>query len=105
MRSGLYRKQPRHALTAIASPINGRVLAEDRDDHCFIEKVSVGGAFVRAQHVPDYGEVVTLRFGSGPEAFHVSGWVRWIEHNGFGVQFGVTGARETHRLAQIVLAA
>lgn len=105
MRSGVYRKQPRHALTAIASPINGRVLGADRDDHCFIEKVGVGGAFVRAQYVPRYGEPVTLRFGSGPEAFHVEGTVRWSEHQGFGIQFGMTGARETARLAQLVLAA
>ena len=105
MRSGVYRKQRRHTLTPIASPIDGRVLGDGRDDHCFIERVSVGGAFVLAQHIPEYGEVVTLRFGSGAQAFQVSGWVRWVEHNGFGVQCGATGARETARLAQILLAA
>src|SRR5690606_854408 len=59
----------RHSLTVIDSPIAGRVLSDQRDDHCLIMKVGVGGAFVAAEHPPAYGEPVTLRIGAGPSAF------------------------------------
>ena len=95
----------RHSLTVIDSPIAGRVLSDQRDDHCLIMKVGVGGAFVAAEQPPAYGEPVTLRIGAGPSAFEVAGVVRWLDAGGFGVQFGMTGARETAALARLIQAA
>ena len=107
MRSGTYPLGSglRHSLTVISSPIAGRVVAEERDDHCLILKLGVGGAFVACEHPPAYGERVTLRIGAGGSAFEVEGIVRWLDAGGFGVQFGFCGARETAALARLVQAA
>ncbi len=95
----------RHSLTVINSPIAGRIVGAERDDHCLVMKVGVGGAFLACEHPPAYGERVRLRIGAGSSAFEVDGTVRWLDAGGFGVQFGMTGARETAALARLVQAA
>jgi len=51
------------------------------------------------------GTELTLQFelpGLGP--VQVPGFVRWHRADGFGVQFGLLGARETHAIGRFIRA-
>ena len=65
--------------------------------------VSVGGMFVEAKVAPAFGTQVTI-IGDFPgrAGMKIPGIVRWITTDGFGIQFGLLGAQETHVLASIV---
>lgn len=66
--------------------------------------VSMGGMFVEASTIPPFGArvvvVCPLAPGSGAQRFEAI--VRWNKPGGFGVQFGLLGARETHALAAFI---
>jgi hypothetical protein len=65
--------------------------------------VSVGGMFVEAKVAPAFGTQVTIigDFPGGP-GMKIPAIVRWLTTTGFGVQFGLLGAHETHVLAAVV---
>lgn len=65
--------------------------------------VSVGGMFVEAEVAPAFGTKLTITgdFPGGP-GMKIPAIVRWLTTDGFGVQFGLLGAHETHVLASIV---
>ena len=65
--------------------------------------VSVGGMFVEAEGAPAFGTKLTIvgDFPGGP-GMKIPAIVRWLGPGGFGVQFGLLGAHETHVLAAIV---
>jgi type IV pilus assembly protein PilZ len=65
--------------------------------------VSMGGAFISSETSPAFGAELTI-VGSLPGAPNVRlpAIVRWSKPGGFGVQFGLIGARETHALSVLV---
>lgn len=65
--------------------------------------VSVGGVYIDASEIPAFGTKVTVELDT-PElkGLKMPGIVRWTKGDGFGVQFQLLGARETHGLAKIV---
>lgn len=65
--------------------------------------LSVGGMFIDCRDKVPFGAEVTIGCVL-PSLGEVSlaGTVRWSTDSGFGVQFGLLGARETHALAQYV---
>jgi hypothetical protein len=65
--------------------------------------VSVGGMFVETNVAPAFGTNLTIigNFPGGP-GLRLPAIVRWTTPGGFGVQFGLLGAHETHVLAAIV---
>jgi hypothetical protein len=71
-----------------------------------VRDISVGGAYVLTTEKANFGEAVTLRIvlpaiaAKGPRA--LGGVVRWVRDDGFGLQFGATGALETFALAELV---
>jgi len=72
-----------------------------------LRDLSVGGAYVLSSTVvPSHDEAVTLHVvlpaiaEKGPRPLR--GWVRWVRADGFGVQFGPTGALDTYGLAAYV---
>jgi len=65
--------------------------------------ISQGGIFLISDQPPSVGAEVTLTMelpGCGP--CKIPGYVRWLKADGFGVQFGLLGARETHAIGKIV---
>jgi Tfp pilus assembly protein PilZ len=65
--------------------------------------MSTGGVFVQATDIPAFGTRVTLQFEApGMSDIKIPGIVRWTKVEGFGVQFQLLGARETHALALLV---
>jgi hypothetical protein len=72
-----------------------------------VRDLSVGGAYVVSEQKPAFGTEVTLTLqlpaliDKGPST--LSGIVRWIRDDGFGIQFGPTGAYDTYGLAEFVM--
>jgi type IV pilus assembly protein PilZ len=66
--------------------------------------VSLGGMFVEAEDTsPAFGTPITIVCelpGLGREA-RLPAVVRWTKAGGFGVQFGLLGARETHAITKL----
>lgn len=67
------------------------------------EDLSLGGVFLHGEDTPPIGTEVRLKLVL-PKLGEVElpGFVRWTKDGGFGVQFGLLGARETHAIGKIV---
>jgi type IV pilus assembly protein PilZ len=65
--------------------------------------VSMGGGFISAEIAPAFGAELTI-VGDFPGArgARLPVVVRWSKPGGFGVQFGLMGARETHALNTLI---
>ncbi|HVU05398.1 MAG TPA: PilZ domain-containing protein [Polyangiaceae bacterium] len=65
--------------------------------------LSVGGLYIQAPSAPPFGAEVSVSGAfPGGAGLKFPAVVRWTKPDGFGVQFGLLGARETHALAAIV---
>lgn len=60
--------------------------------------------FVESSEVPAFGANVSVTFRENQIAVPLPGIVRWTKPEGFGVQFQLLGARETHALAKLLKA-
>jgi type IV pilus assembly protein PilZ len=64
--------------------------------------LSFGGMFVQADVVPAFGAKLTIRGELGGHEVSFPAVVRWTKPTGFGVQFGLLGARDTHTLTNVI---
>lgn len=67
------------------------------------QDISLGGVFLESSVEAVIGSEVRVRLvlpGLGDVA--LPGFIRWVKPNGFGVQFGLLGARETHAIGRLV---
>lgn len=65
--------------------------------------ISLGGMFVETEGAPAFATAITITMplpGVGPA--RLPAVVRWTKSNGFGVQFGLLGARETHAISKLI---
>jgi type IV pilus assembly protein PilZ len=62
--------------------------------------------YIEAAEVPAFGTKLTIacRLPGSSEVSRLPGVVRWAKPGGFGVQFGLLGARETHFIARTLKA-
>jgi hypothetical protein len=65
--------------------------------------ISLGGMLVVSEVNPLFGTQMTIRVTlPGQKApFDLPGVVRWNLPEGFGVQFGLLGAKETHAITRL----
>jgi len=65
--------------------------------------ISIGGVFIESTEVLSFGTEITiaLRLPGAKADLRLAGIVRWTKPEGFGVQFGLLGARETHALSEL----
>lgn len=66
--------------------------------------ISVGGVYIETPDAMPFGTELTITgkpSGSGA-ALSLPGTVRWNKQDGFGVQFGLLGAKETHAITELV---
>ncbi len=91
-----------HARARISLPVTCELAdgtafeAEGRD-------LSIGGMFVAAPVQPPFNAQLIIQValgGAGPS--RVPAVVRWSKADGFGVQFGLLGAIETHLIAKLL---
>ena len=83
------------------------VTCEPRDAAAFVgmaKDISIGGTFVESTQVLPFGTQITIvgRFPGAKADLRLAGIVRWAKPDGFGVQFGALGARETHAISELL---
>ncbi len=83
------------------------VSCEVKDEPAFAgtgKDISLGGMFVEAETLPAFGTALTIvtRLPGLPAEARLPAVVRWNGPGGFGVQFGLLGARETHAITRLM---
>lgn len=65
--------------------------------------LSLGGMFIESDTAPPFASSVVVACSLPRlEAARLPAVVRWVKPGGFGVQFGLLGARETHGIGLLV---
>lgn len=66
--------------------------------------ISIGGMFIESEAPVTFGMQVSivLRLPNTKQDSRLPGTVRWLNPGGFGVQFGLLGARETHAISELL---
>jgi hypothetical protein len=65
--------------------------------------ISIGGVFIESDAKVTFGTQVSIvvRLPNNKVDLRLPGVVRWLKPGGFGVQFGLLGARETHAISEL----
>jgi type IV pilus assembly protein PilZ len=66
--------------------------------------IGIGGMFIRTATPSAYGSEVklTITLPTRATTLELTAVVRWMSDDGMGVQFGLTGARETHEITKLI---
>ena len=66
--------------------------------------ISVGGMYIESETEVSFGTQVSivLRLPNTKADARLPAVIRWIKPGGFGVQFGLLGARETHAISELL---
>ena len=64
--------------------------------------VSMGGMFIESSESVAFGTELSIAIKLSGMAVVLPGTVRWAKPDGFGVQFGLLGAKETHAIAKLL---
>jgi PilZ domain len=66
--------------------------------------ISVGGMFLESSEQPPFGTSLNIvgRLPGAKKDLTLPAVVRWTKPGGFGVQFGLLGALETHLLSELM---
>jgi type IV pilus assembly protein PilZ len=66
--------------------------------------ISMGGMYMETTEAVVFGESLSLQLTltGSRTAMTLPAVVRWTDPRGFGVQFGLLGARETHAISQLI---
>lgn len=66
--------------------------------------ISLGGMYVECKEILAFGIELTIvtRLPGTTQELRLPAIVRWSKPGGFGVQFGLLGARETHAITQLM---
>ncbi len=88
-------------------PINVDVSCEMKDGAAVTgvaKDLSLGGMFIESEQAPPFGTDLTIvgRLPGASSESRLPGVVRWTKPGGFGIQFGLLGARETHAISQLL---
>ena len=92
-----------HPRVMVDTPVS----CEVRDGTTFAglaKDISIGGMFIESTEVVPFGTEISIvvRFAGTKVDLRLPGIVRWAKPDGFGVQFGSLGARETHAISQLL---
>lgn len=68
---------------------------------CTSKDISIGGMFVISNCFPQVGTEVDVTLSINDEEYKIPSVIRWRNQNGFGLQFGLIGAKLTHAINQI----
>jgi hypothetical protein len=93
------RSHPRVPFAAnVMCEVNGGAAIHGR-----AKDISVGGMFIEAEAPVAFGTQVTIvvHLPNTKADARLPGVIRWFGPGGFGVQFGLLGARETHAISEL----
>ena len=86
-------------------PIDVDVVCKMADDRVLRAKArdaSVGGMFIESAEVLVFGTELSVECTLRGADYSMPAVVRWTRDAGFGVQFGLFRARETHALNELI---
>jgi hypothetical protein len=88
-------------------PLSVLAHCEPRGGQPFVattKDISIGGMFLECELAVGFNTeiVIVLRLPEGKQDVRLPGIVRWVKPGGFGVQFGLLGAMETHLISQLM---
>ncbi len=66
-----------------------------------VKDVSMGGMFIESAETVPFGTELSIAATITGIELTLPATVRWAKPEGFGVQFGLLGARETHTIAKL----
>ncbi len=99
----MLREKRKHQRTALSTPVT--ITAPDGTSWVSQSRdISMGGVFLHGAALARIGTVVTLAFELPQGSLEVPAFVRWSTPEGFGLQFGLLGVRETHALGAFIRA-
>ncbi len=89
------------------TPINVMVTCEAAGGASFealARDISVGGMYLEGADVPPFGTQLTIvaMLPGAKKLVRLPAIVRWAKPGGFGVQFGLMGAMETHVISELM---
>ena len=92
-----HARVPLQVEVACELPDGSRIDGTSRD-------ISLGGIYIEGENHPRFSTQLTvvLMLPGAREASRLPGIVRWGARDGFGVQFGLLGARETHLITELM---
>lgn len=66
--------------------------------------ISVGGVYIQSSQQLPFNTAVTVvgQLPGSSKQSRLPGVVRWTKENGFGVQFGLLGAVDTHLITKLM---
>jgi type IV pilus assembly protein PilZ len=66
--------------------------------------ISIGGMFIETTEAMEFaGELsIVVRLPGAKADVRLPAVVRWVKPGGFGVQFGLLGARDTHAITELM---
>jgi hypothetical protein len=69
-----------------------------------VSNISLDGTRIESSEVPAFGTQLTIVacMPGEPDAWRLPATVRWTARGSFGVQFGSLGARDAHRIADLM---
>lgn len=68
-----------------------------------VKDLSVGGMFIECDTQPPFAsQLILLIPGISARELRIPAVVRWVEPEGFGVQFGLLGGYATHAIVDLV---
>jgi PilZ domain-containing protein len=72
--------------------------------HGVARDIGLGGIFIEAADSLPFGTelFIVLRLPGAKADLRLPGVVRWVKSDGFGVQFGLLGARDTHAISALL---
>ena len=88
-------------------PLNAEVMCEVTGAPSIVgqaKDISVGGMYIESETPVSFGTEVSIvvRLPNTKANARLPGVIRWIKPGGFGVQFGLLGARETHAISELL---
>lgn len=109
MRDQRSREQRKHPRTPVSCTVSCRINSgnpsEEGESIALggAKDVSLGGMFLECEQPPAFGTAITLQIDEGTRtALSLPAIVRWSTDSGFGVQFGLLGARDTHAVLALI---
>jgi PilZ domain-containing protein len=87
-------------------PLSANITCEVRGAEAITGRsrdISVGGIFIESEAQVTFGTevIIVIRLPNTKADFRLPGIIRWMKEDGFGVQFGLLGARETHAISEL----
>ncbi len=92
----------RHVRKAVELPVTYQVEGAEPEE-ARVRDLSLGGAFVVTFDEPAFGSKVKITMPLSAMTIEVEATVRWRKKDqGFGVQFGLLGAKATYHLTEYI---